>query len=80
MSRRTGVCTTLPEFDGRTWRLPDSELSPIDDTADSAPDGRTIRQQLQIVALEGKLIPAAADPTQVAPNTDIRSTPTRARF
>ena len=63
---------TLPEFDGRTWGLPESPLSPIDDSADSPPGGRTVRQQLEILALKGQLVPAAADPTQVESNTDIR--------
>ena len=63
---------TLPEFDGRTWGLPDSRLSPIDDTVDPPPGGRTVRQQLEILALQGQLVPAAADPTQVDSNTDIR--------
>ena len=63
---------TLPEFDGRTWGLPESELSPIDDIVDSPPGGRTVRQQLEILGLKGRLVPAAADPTQVDSNTDIR--------
>ena len=63
---------TLPEFDGLTWGLPDSGLSPIDGIADPQTGGRTVRQQLQILALEGQLLPAAADPTQVEPNRDIR--------
>ena len=63
---------TLPEFDGRTWGIPESQLSPIDDIVDSPPDGRTVRQQLEILSLKGQLVPAAADPTQVDSNTDIR--------
>jgi transglutaminase-like putative cysteine protease len=64
--------TTLPEFDGRTWRVPSSALSSITDTAEFEPDGRIMRQRLQILALQGQLLPVAADPTQVAPFTDIR--------
>ena len=63
---------TLPEFDGRTWGIPESQLSPIDDIVDPPPGGRTVRQQLEILALKGNLVPAAADPTQVDSNTDVR--------
>jgi hypothetical protein len=62
--------TTLAEFDGRTWLIPNRDWSRITDTADPEPDGRTIRQQLQILALQRQLLPAAADPSQVEPNND----------
>ncbi len=66
--------TTLPEFDGLAWRVPISDLSRITDTTDFEPDGRIIRQQLQILELQGQMLPAAADPIQVASDidTDIR--------
>jgi transglutaminase-like putative cysteine protease len=64
--------TTLPEFDGRTFRLPSRDLSRIDAAADAERDGRTISQQVQILALEGQLLPAAADPEAVSPNRDVR--------
>jgi transglutaminase-like putative cysteine protease len=63
--------TTLPEFDGRTFRLPRRSLTRIDD--DTLPQGgREIRQQVQILSLGGPLLPAAADPRAVLPNDDIR--------
>ena len=63
---------TLPEFDGRTWVIPESPLSPIDGGADPPPGGRTVRQQLEILALKGRLVPAAADPTHVDSDTEVR--------
>jgi transglutaminase-like putative cysteine protease len=63
--------TTLPEFDGRTFRLPKRSLTKIDDTQVSG-GGVQIRQQIQILSLGGPLLPAAADPEAVTPNDDIR--------
>ena len=64
--------TTLPEFDGRTFRLPSRDLDRVDDTDGGEPQGRTIRQQIQILALTDKIVPAAADVYQVAPNDEMR--------
>jgi transglutaminase-like putative cysteine protease len=64
--------TTLPEFDGRTFRLPNRELTRVDPADETLPAGRTIRQQIQVLALGDQMIPAAADPQQVAPNTIVR--------
>lgn len=63
--------TTLPEFDGSTFKLPKRSLTRIDDDL-RADGGREIRQQIQILSLGGPLLPAAADPQRVAPNEDIR--------
>lgn len=63
--------TTLPEFDGRTFRLPKRSLTKIDDAQGSG-GGVQIRQQIQILSLGGPLLPAAADPEAVTPNDDIR--------
>jgi hypothetical protein len=63
--------TTLPEFDGRTFRLPSRGLDRLDDTGDGV-EGRTIHQQIQILALTDKMVPAAAEVSQVAPNADMR--------
>jgi transglutaminase-like putative cysteine protease len=53
--------TTLPEFDGDTFRLPNGELESIQDEGrPAANDGVIIRQQIQILALDGPLVPAAA--------------------
>ena len=62
---------TLPEFDGQTFRLPTSPLSGVY-PGETQLSGRTIRQQIEILGLTGSLMPAAADPYQVAPNTDVR--------
>lgn len=56
--------TTLPEFDGRTFRLPSRPLEPIASSGASSPLDIQIRQQLQIVAMQGELLPVAADPFQ----------------
>ena len=63
--------TTLPEFDGRTFKLPSRSLDRVADAGDGA-QGRTIRQQIQILALTDKMVPAAADVIQVAPNEEMR--------
>ena len=64
--------TTLPEFDGRTFRLPSRDLDRVDDTDGGDPRVRTIRQRIQILALTDKMVPAAADVYQVAPNGEMR--------
>ena len=64
--------TTLPEFDGRTFRLPSRDLDRVDDTDGGDPRVRTIRQRIQILALTDKMVPAAADVYQVAPNREMR--------
>jgi len=55
--------TTLPEFDGETFRLPARPLERVDGPFDTqSDDATTVRQRIQIVELDGALIPAAADP------------------
>ncbi len=61
--------TTLPEFDGRTFRLPERNLERIDDDGaidrtTTADDDIRIVQQIQVLSLGGPLIPAAADPVE----------------
>jgi hypothetical protein len=63
---------TLPEFDGRTFSLPSRDLSRADQVQQPQDGEQTIRQQLQILALEGKLIPAAADPVQISRHEEVR--------
>lgn len=66
----------LPEFNGRTFTLPTSPLGRVDDAAGGGADGsRVIRQQVQILSLGGKLLPAAADAERVSPNADVRLDP-----
>jgi len=67
--------TTLPEFDGRTFKLPSRPLDRVDDTDSATPQGRTIRQRIQILALTDKMVPAAATVLQVAPNEEMRINP-----
>lgn len=55
--------TALPEFDGRTFRLPNSPLDRLAETSSTAPGTRVV-QQIQILSLRGQLIPAAADPIE----------------
>ncbi len=55
--------TALPEFDGQTFRLPESPLARLDEEPSVAP-GRRVVQQIQVLALRGQLIPAAADPVE----------------
>ena len=57
--------TTLPEFDGRTFRLPTRALERVEgDFGGELENGRRNRQQIQMVSLGGQLVPAAADPFQ----------------
>ena len=55
--------TALPEFDGRTFRLPESPLAQLDEAPSSVPGDRVV-QQIQILALGSQLIPAAAEPIE----------------
>ena len=57
--------TTLPEFDGRRFRLPRRSLERVDGEFGPS-DGPQIRQQVQVLALGGQLVPAAADPFQAS--------------
>ncbi|MDW3212764.1 MAG: DUF3488 and transglutaminase-like domain-containing protein [Ilumatobacteraceae bacterium] len=57
--------TTLPEFDGRRFRLPRRSLERVDGSFGSG-DGERIRQQIQVLSLGGQLVPAAPDPFQAS--------------
>lgn len=57
--------TTLPEFDGRRFRLPRRRLERVEGEFGD-PDGNRIRQQIQVLSLGGQLVPAAADPFQAS--------------
>lgn len=60
--------TTLAEFDGRIFREPARALTDIGATAEPvASDVDEIRQEIQIVQLAGRLVPAAADPVAGLP-------------
>ena len=57
--------TTLPEFDGRTFRLPTRALERVEGDFGAEPENsRRNRQQIQMLSLGGQLVPAAADPFQ----------------
>lgn len=62
--------TTLSDFDGAQFELPRTPLRRVDE--DASNDGIEIRQQVQILSLTGRFLPAAADPQAVLPNEDIR--------
>ena len=57
--------TTLPEFDGRRFRLPRRTLERVDGDFGSS-DGEQVRQQIQVLSLGGQLVPAAPDPFQAS--------------
>jgi len=59
--------TTLLEYDGERFRLPRRSLERVDGAFAAGNYGdRRIRQQVQILALEGQLVPAAADPVEAS--------------
>ena len=62
--------TVLPEFDGETWRVPESELEYIGDLAGRTPEGREIRQEIEVRALGGSFVPVAPEPTQASSPAD----------
>jgi transglutaminase-like putative cysteine protease len=55
--------TTLPVFDGQTFQLPTRALERVEGDFGNGL-GTQIRQQIQVLSLGGKLVPAAADPFQ----------------
>ena len=57
---------TLAQFDGERFTLPDSPLDDVEPVPVDPDDERRIRQQIQILALQGELVPAAADPIQAS--------------
>ncbi len=58
---------TLSKFDGRQFEIPERPLERISGAVgDDVGNGRQIRQQIQVLSLGGKLIPAAADPFQAS--------------
>jgi len=65
--------SALPEFDGRTWGLPERGLSRADGTIGRGVAGSVeIRQQVTVAALGGALLPAAADPIAATGEGDLR--------
>jgi transglutaminase-like putative cysteine protease len=68
--------SALPDFDGRTWGLPERELEPVDESP-SAPADSSIenRQRVTVGTLGGSLVPAAPDPFQASGPDDLRWVP-----
>jgi transglutaminase-like putative cysteine protease len=55
--------TGLDEFDGRTWKLGHQELDDVGGELSTAVPGSTeLHQQIEILALGGSYLPAAAEP------------------
>ena len=55
--------TGLPEFDGRTWSLPEQALDDVGGELSTPVPGSTeLPQQIEIRALSGVYVPAAAEP------------------
>jgi transglutaminase-like putative cysteine protease len=61
--------TTLPEFDGRRFRLPRRPLERVTGTFGTG-EGIQVRQQIQVLSLGGQLVPAAAEPFQATGYSD----------
>lgn len=65
--------SALPEFDGRTWGLPERGLDRADGRiAEGRAGSVEIRQEIRISALGGSLLPAAADPIAASGAGDLR--------
>lgn len=59
--------TALPEFDGTTFRLPTRPLQRIEGPLTMTRPGAPVnRQDIEIVGLGGRLLPAAADPVEAS--------------
>lgn len=64
--------SALAEFDGTTWRLSERAESGGPTVEARVAGGQQNRQQVTISALGGSLIPAAADPVQASPSSELR--------
>lgn len=65
--------TTLPEFDGRTFRLPRRSLERVEGAFGASTDqAEQIRQRIQVLSLGGVLLPAAAEPIQAEGDQELR--------
>jgi transglutaminase-like putative cysteine protease/uncharacterized membrane protein len=55
--------TGLPEFDGRTWSLPEQALDDVaGELSTPVPGSTELQQQIEIMALGGNYLPVAAEP------------------
>lgn len=64
--------TTLPGFDGERWFAPANELGYIGDDDGGAREGRELRQEIEIRALTGTLVPVAPEPVNATATDDLR--------
>jgi transglutaminase-like putative cysteine protease len=68
--------SALPEFDGRTFRIPERDL---EDTSGALGtprgDAEPFTQQIHIESLGGRLVPAAAEPVRASPSASLRFNP-----
>lgn len=69
--------SALPDFDGTTWRLPETTIRSTPGSAPSstASDAVDNRQRVTVGSLRGTLVPAAPDPFQASGRTDLRWVP-----
>ena len=67
----------LPQFDGRTFRLPEGgDLEDAGGTLGTVRAGaETFIQEIQIQSLGGQLVPAAADPVAPSPSDSLQYNP-----
>lgn len=64
--------TTLPRFDGHVFSLPPRSLGRVEDIDGGAADARVIRQQIEILALTGQMVPAAGEVYEATSDQDLR--------
>ena len=65
--------SALPRFDGTTWGLPERSLSRVNGELSPARNGAAeLRQEIMIMSLGAKFVPAAADPRSASPQDGLR--------
>lgn len=68
--------STLPDFDGTRWSLPETTISSSPDQTGPITDGAVDnRQHITIGALRGSLVPAASSPYRASGRADLRWVP-----
>ncbi len=68
--------TSLPEFDGRQFRLPERDLEDAGGSLGIVREGAVpFTHEIQIQSLGGQLVPAAADPIRASPSGSLRYNP-----
>ena len=65
--------TSLPEFDGRQFRLPERDLDDAAGSLGTVREGaEPFTHEIQIQSLGGQLVPAAADPIRASPSDSLQ--------